>query len=420
MKRMVLMLIITVFVILIASEAYAYRSSRSGDSTAGVLVMLLLATGITAIALGSQKGALKVKVKQQVDQIHNLYKNIHDANESRSEMKKQLEKTASLMIQLKDILADRYIGMPVALSILDEVVQSEDMLSEKILRYKKHAAMKAADTVKLETSRRRVAERELKSILSKLEMISTIIPRIGEVVHDEFVTEEDIQFIRDTEADDDASDAAAKFLSREEYLKLSVTDRNQLALDRYWTRKNKSNLEIGCMYERYVGYLMEMRGYKVSYTGIKEGLSDLGRDLVCENDNEIVIVQCKHWAKFRTIYEKYIFQLFGTTVEYRIDKNPNKKVKAAFFTTTKLSETAYRVSKEIGVEIYEVAMDYNYPCIKCNVNPSTKERIYHLPFDQMYDRTLVKANSDEHYCKTVKEAEDLGFRRAKKWYGQGK
>ena len=40
------------------------------------------------------------------------------------------------------------------------------------------------------------------------------------------------------------------------------------------------------------------------------------------------------------------------------------------------------------------------------------EKIYHLPFDQQYDKTKLEKKYGEFYCKTVKEAEDSGFRRA--------
>lgn len=40
------------------------------------------------------------------------------------------------------------------------------------------------------------------------------------------------------------------------------------------------------------------------------------------------------------------------------------------------------------------------------------ERIYHLPFDQQYDRTKIIPALGECYVRTVSEAESLGFRRA--------
>ena len=43
---------------------------------------------------------------------------------------------------------------------------------------------------------------------------------------------------------------------------------------------------------------------------------------------------------------------------------------------------------------------------------TAKEKIYHLPFDQQYDRIAIDAGKGECYTATVKEAEKLGFRRA--------
>jgi len=60
--------------------------------------------------------------------------------------------------------------------------------------------------------------------------------------------------------------------------------------------------------------------------------------------------------------------------------------------------------------------DQSYPCIKCNVNRVTKEKIYHLPFDQQYDNTKI-FEKGEFYCRTTEEAERKGFRRAFRWHG---
>jgi hypothetical protein len=49
---------------------------------------------------------------------------------------------------------------------------------------------------------------------------------------------------------------------------------------------------------------------------------------------------------------------------------------------------------------------------------TTKEKIYHLPFDQQYDKTIIIKNSGEFYAKDVKEAVSKGFRRAFRYMGQ--
>jgi hypothetical protein len=51
--------------------------------------------------------------------------------------------------------------------------------------------------------------------------------------------------------------------------------------------------------------------------------------------------------------------------------------------------------------------------VKCNIAHNTEEKIYHLPFDQQYDR--VKISLPGEFSKTVAEAESRGFRRAWRW-----
>jgi hypothetical protein len=184
-----------------------------------------------------------------------------------------------------------------------------------------------------------------------------------------------------------------------------------LALEK-WKARNKSNVEIGRLYERYLGYLYEDAGWQVEYFGATQGLEDLGRDLICSTETDIHIVQAKYWAQHRTIHEKHIFQLYGTAFLYphkRADVK-GRKITAVFATTTNLSETAQWVAKSLKVELRDDHMDHDYPMIKCNVNGRNK--IYHLPFDQQYDRVKIDSLCGELYAHTVADAEQLGFRRA--------
>jgi hypothetical protein len=184
----------------------------------------------------------------------------------------------------------------------------------------------------------------------------------------------------------------------------------------YWKAK-KSKWQVGRDYERYVGYLYEHDGYDVAYYGIEKGLEDLGRDVIATKDGQIDVVQCKRWSAERTIHEKHIFQLFGTVTAFRID-NPHAIVSGRFVTTTKLSDRARAFADRLEIRVdEEFAFDESYPCIKCNVSMADGERIYHLPFDQMYDATVIHRDRGEFYARTVKEAEDAGFRRAFRWHG---
>lgn len=224
------------------------------------------------------------------------------------------------------------------------------------------------------------------------------------------------------------------YLTKGEYENLSTTERNQLALNRYYTKK-KSSWELGRDYERYIGYLYERDGFNVYYQGIEAGLEDLGRDLIAMRNYEVKIIQCKYWAQHKTIHEKHICQLFGTTLKYWVEQKKSlrqqelefltslikhDKINGVFVTSTGLSDVAKEFANELGIEVKEKFPLGKYPSIKCNISKRTGEKIYHLPMDQQYDRTIIDEEKNERYVETVAEAEKLGFRRAYRWRGNDK
>lgn len=220
----------------------------------------------------------------------------------------------------------------------------------------------------------------------------------------------------DLSDEDEDQDRAIRYISKEEYNNLSISDRNQLALDN-WRKRGKSNVEIGRFYERYIGYLYEKDGWDVTYFGATQGLEDMGRDLICRKNSLVHVVQAKNWAKFRTIHEKHIFQLYGTTILLPLtfkDDSP-KTIIPVFVTTTNLSDTASWAAERLQVRVRYESMNFEYPMIKCNVNGTNK--IYHLPFDQQYDRVKIENIKGEFYANTVAEAEQKGFRRAYRFHG---
>lgn len=215
--------------------------------------------------------------------------------------------------------------------------------------------------------------------------------------------------------DTDEEDEVRDYLSDEEYRTLSETERNQLALDRYMESRKKSKWQIGRDYELYIGYLCEKRGFAVQYTGNELKLEDLGRDLILSSAEEIIIIQCKCWAKEKVIREKHIMQLFGTVMEYKLSNNPMLPVRGVFVTSTTYSDKARHFADVLEIELYENVSGGEYPRIKCNVGKNGKQ-IYHLPIDLSYDVTKIK-NPGECMAFTCAEAEALGFRRSYRWHG---
>jgi len=278
------------------------------------------------------------------------------------------------------------------------------------LRTKSHPAVSAAEQVKQIAKEKRDLNTRLKMCEYQIDYYETLFPWL-----EEFKTvnpKDGATYLQLTDSEQgNEYDGLKNWLSPEEYANLSSTKRNQLALDRYKNRK-KSDWEIGIEYERYVGYLYECKGYKVQYHGALLGLEDMGRDLIAENENTVLVIQCKRWSKTKTIHEKHIFQLYGSVVLMAIEAPKNYK--SLFITTATLSDKAKKCASYLDVAVKESFPIADYPLIKCNI-ASDGEKIYHLPFDQQYDRIQISGKKGAMYVGTTQEAEDLGFRHAFRW-----
>jgi hypothetical protein len=288
--------------------------------------------------------------------------------------------------------------------------QSLDDSREKYLRWKPHPGEKSADVVREVKAEKRALLADLKFLQYQLATYEEYFPFLEE--YREAILDERIRLGGDQDNREqlEAADPVQLLLDVEEYRRLSPVERNELALQRYLARP-KNNWEVGRWYERYLGYLYEHAGWHVVYEGAIKGYEDFGRDLICTRGPAVRIVQAKCWSQERVIREKHIFQLFGTTVHYR-KTFPGKDVQPIFVTTTALSEAAQDVAAALGVTVERRPLRKDYPMIKCNVNPQTGEKIYHLPFDQQYDRVIIGNAAGECFVATATEAEHLGFRRA--------
>ena len=184
---------------------------------------------------------------------------------------------------------------------------------------------------------------------------------------------------------------------------------HQNALDK-WKNRKKNDWDIGIEYERYIGYLLECEGYRVSYVGATQGLNDRGRDLIATKKKNGLVIQCKRWSKDKTIHEKHIHQLHGSTAVLSI-QNPEITYRAVFITTTELSPEAKKDAALCNIEVIEQFPMSEYPLIKCNSN-MRGQKIYHLPFDPQYDLIIISKNKESCYAWTIEEAESMGFRHS--------
>jgi len=352
-----------------------------------------------------------------------------------------MEKDKAFFISVKEddrqalinIFGEKSIGFPWLAKAYSDYIELRDEEIAHYLEDKDYPALKAAEVVRITKSEKRQVEKEFRIAKYILQYYEDLFPWLiefrGEDL-DDLIRQTLEQNNRKRDFDEEIDDPAKKWLTLAEFHNLSPAEKYQLALDRY-RQKRKGHWQIGRDYERYIGYLYEKEGYKVHYQGIVEGLEDLGRDLICIKGNMTKIVQCKCWSHKKAIHEKHINQLFGTTVMYWIktegggtvqlelfpDAIRKRNIIPVFVTSTKLSPSAKEFSKALGVEIRESFPLSPYPSIKCNVARKDGERIYHLPFDQQYDKTIIEHERNECYVETVAEAEALGFRRAFRWRG---
>jgi len=367
------------------------------------------------------------KLVENVKRLEILEKNIIALNQ---ENKVLLNVIAEREKALNKLIAEKSKGFPWLEEAIAKFYRYQDIEIANYLSTKKHPAKKAADNVKGISDENQLLRKQLKIAQNFVTYYETLFPWLSEY------TGEDLNDLlegltKKTNIDSkEENDPVLRYITTSEYMKLSSIERNQKALNRYLESRKKT-FEIGRDYERYIGYLYEREGFYVEYQGIEKGFEDLGRDLICKKGEEVEIVQCKYWSSHKTIHEKHINQLFGTAVKYFIDNRnfiTNKrdlnyfsdlinfgKIKATFVTSTKLSDTARSFSKALGVKVIEQKALQKYPLIKCNIS-SSGEKIYHLPFDQQYDKTRIR-NTGEFYVTTVEEAEQKGFRRAYRWKG---
>lgn len=217
-------------------------------------------------------------------------------------------------------------------------------------------------------------------------------------------------------------DPVKLFLTPGEWERLSNTEKNQLALDRYWeASRRRSAWAAGVQYERFIGYRYEIEGFQVEYHGAIRGKGDLGIDLICRQGDIVHVVQCKRLSveKQIPVRENVVAQIYGAAMFYAMQSEiDSSMIKPVIVTTYELSSEARRFSEVLGVTVREHEPFQTYPSIKCNISSITGERIYHLPFDQQYDTTQIGNVEGEIYAMTVWEAEQASFRRALRWRGE--
>ena len=312
--------------------------------------------------------------------------------------------------RIEEIIKQKAEAYPHISAVMADMLTSHYEKSAQLLETKKRPAHEEAKRIRELRQEVKPIIKELKLAQYKLKYIEILYPNIVDLFDADANDSEPFEL-----ETDETTDRTRYYLSQEEYSELSTRERNQLALDRYISGR-KSKWQIGRDYEMYIGQEFEQRGFDVEYTGIIEKLEDMGRDLHASNLHTTYIVQCKNWSQEKTIHEKHIFQLYGTVVLKQLER-PKRKIQGMFVTSTKLSDKAKQIAEHLNISVYEEIPLKNFSRIKCNV-ASDGTKIYHLPFDQQYESTIIEKSKGEFYALTVAQAEDAGFRRAFRHHNQ--
>ena len=347
-------------------------------------------------------------------------KDIKDLSDKLKESENKLFRSECLLDIEKNKFIDIIKNDPPFFKIKSLVADAESLVYDEAAEYldEYKRAWKSAEIVKDLKHKYRELLENYKELQYKYEYMLAQFPELTN-----YIEEHSYEIISGT--DDDDYDHARNWLSQEEYESLSEDERNQRALDNWLSGHKRTNSEVGYDYEMYIGYRYRTSPifkWKVEQYGISKGLNDLGRDIIAtredhETGNTIVeVVQCKYWSQEKQIHENVIAQLFGTAMMYKLEHMDEFIGKGklivipSLMTSTEPSDTAIRFAKLLHVRIRVEPMN-EYPRIKCNVNRTTGEKIYHLPFDQQYHNVKIE-NDNEFYAYTVAEAVSKGFRRA--------
>ncbi len=330
-----------------------------------------------------------------------------EAKKVQEEVSKAVNNIANAISNVKNSASQT---QPWLAAYISEFQYAADMETARILETKKHPAYKAADELRKMAAEKRALNRKCKMYEYQLQFLESIyswLPTFEEMPP--------AIAALSTYDGDEEYDRVRNLLSPEEYERLSSAQKSDLALRR-WKARKRTEWEAGRDYERYIGYKYECLGYDVEYVGALNGKEDRGIDLIASKGGSVEIIQCKRYSlvKNKYVHENTVAQLFGVTAVYNME-NPKKSARAVIYTSSALSDEARHFASYLNIKVMENEKIKEYPIVKCNKGKNG-EKIYHLPFDQQYDKIKINKGT-AMYVASAAEAESLGFRHAFKWKG---
>ena len=428
------------YVLLISTIAALAGSGIGWNIRNGKVKEILLAFAHKENRLADQAKAVISEIKKECDaendRARSLEERLRAAKAQNSKLVAKDKEFELALQQLKATNKSLHDTYTLAISkikqecaLLPSVVEWASQIQEIIdaamvdsLARKDRPALKAAEEIKEARASARNWKKEADTLRNTVSLYEVEAPWLVELA--DYSVGEIVEGLRQEaelqKAAISGNDPALLFVSAAEWAGLTEAKRTQLALDRYWEYRKRNAWAAGIQYERFVGYSYETIGFNVIYQGATKGVNDQGIDLICAKNSQIHLIQCKRLSveKGFPVRENVVAQIFGASLYYAHAKGLNRDcVIPVIVTTYELSKEAKNFADALGVLYKERDSLERYPCIKCNISASSREKIYHLPFDQQYDVTRVDPSKGECYAMSVSDAERLGFRRASRWYG---
>ena len=156
------------------------------------------------------------------------------------------EKNAAVMI-----LKEKTKGFPWLADAWADYLHLADLKESDFIEEKKNPAKSAAKRIRDISKEKRTLGRQFRVTRNLIKYYESLFPWLPDFVGEDLDNLIN-QITNKSKEEDSEEDPVRFYLTKGEYENLSVTERNQRALDRYWSKK-KSNWEIGRDYERYIG-----------------------------------------------------------------------------------------------------------------------------------------------------------------------
>lgn len=386
------------------------------DSSLGAFFLAAVAAGV-AWAIGNSKSDERIAGERREFNRDREVKDLALKTEKNAlvDLKRITDAKLEKITQTQTEISISYVaGRKWLAAMITEAEANSDRGLQNYLRYKKRPAPTASENVKEIAAEKRAWMQQAKVYEYQIKQLEEYFPILAE--YRDAILEEMVPGSANLKLDSiDSVDPVLAYLSKNEWDKLGTAEREQLALERYLERPAKSSWDAGLRYERYLGYLYEKSGWAVDYVGAIKGLEDFGRDLICRKGKEVCVVQAKRWNRDRSvIHMKHVVQLFGTCVLLKAEESLKAVPKPILISTAEFASDARSVADILGVALDVKALDPNYPTIKVHAS-RVGEALYHLPYDQQYDRIKMRLEAGDCYVNTVSEAHKLNARRAMKF-----